>query len=462
MKKTNLWQLFRQSLAGGEQDFTSGSIRKAIVLLSIPMILEMAMESLFAVVDIFFVAKIGVDAAATVGLTESLMTLVYSIAWGLSGAATAIVARRIGEKNREKASEAGAQAILLGTGLAILIGIPGFIFAPDLMRFMGGSEWVVQHGSGFTRLMFGSNLVIMLLFLNNGILRGAGDAATAMRALWLANGINIVLLPILIFGIGSWPGLGIVGAALATIIGRGTGVIYQFHQMFKGNIISLRLDHFRPVARVMRRMVEVGSGTTGQFLIGSGSWVFLMSIVANFGSETVAGYTIAIRILIFSILPSWGLAGAVATLVGQNLGANKPDRAEKSAWQAGWWNMYFLIGVAVLSIAFAPWLVSLFTDNQVVISAGSLALRVMAGGYAFFGWGMVMSQAINGAGDSRTPTLINLVCFWAIEIPLAWWLAKGAGYGAFGVYLSVIIAESILALLCIWYFKKGKWKTVSV
>jgi putative MATE family efflux protein len=462
MKKSAILPLIRQSLSGAELDFTTGSIRLAIVLLAIPMVLEMAMESLFAVVDIFFVSKIGVEAAATIGLTESVLTLVYSLAWGLAGAATAIVARRIGEKNREKAAEAGGQAILLGICLAVLIGLPGYFYAEELLRWMGGSAWVVREGSKFTKIMFGSNIVIMLLFLNNGILRGAGDASTAMRALWLANGINIILDPILIFGVGKWAGFGIEGAAIATTIGRGIGVLYQFRQFYLGKIIKIRRIDLAPVLSIIKNIIKVGSGTAGQFLIASGSWVFLMKIVSSFGSEIVAGYTISIRILIFSILPSWGLANAAATLVGQNLGAKKPERAEASAWQAGWWNMYFLMIIAFFSILFAPFLVGLFSQNPTVIESGALSLRVLCAGYVFYGWGMVMAQALNGAGDSFTPTVLNVLCFWCCEIPLAWFLAKTMSVGPLGVYLAVVISESILALLCIYYFKKGRWKSVVV
>lgn len=461
-KPARFWQLIKQSLAGGEQDFTTGSINSAILLLAIPMILEMAMESIFAVVDIFFVSKIGPEAVATVGLTESVLTIVYSIAWGIAGAATAIVARRIGEKDREKAAEAGAQAILLGLGFAVVIGFLGWFFAPDLLRFMGGSEWVVNEGVGFTRLIFGSNVVIMLLFLNNGILRGAGDASTALHVLIVANVINILLDPLLIFGWGDWDGFGVKGAAMATTTGRGIGVLFQFYVLFKGNIIKMRAEHFRPVVSILKKIVEVGSGTAGQFLIASGSWVFLMGLMSGFGSETVAGYTIAIRVLIFSLLPSWGLANAAATLVGQNLGAKQPDRAETSVWRAGRWNMFFLAGVAAFSMFFAEPLISLFSENAVVIEQGALALRVLCGGYVFYGWGMVMAQAINGAGDSWTPTMLNLVCFWLIQIPLAWFLVKKMDTGPVSISIAVVISESILALLCILFFKKGKWKTTKV
>ncbi len=390
------------------------------------------------------------------------MTLVYSLAWGLAGAATAIVARRIGEKDREKAAEAGAQAILLGIAFSVVIGVLGWFYATDLLRWMGGSEWVVTEGAGFTRLIFGSNIVIMLLFLNNGILRGAGDASTALKVLVVANLINIVLDPLLIFGIGNWEGFGVTGAAMATTIGRSVGVLMQFYVLLKGNIIKLRIDHFRPVLSILQKIVEIGSGTTGQFLIASGSWVFLMGLMANFGSETVAGYTIAIRVLIFSLLPSWGLANAAATLVGQNLGAKQPERAETSVWRAGRWNMFFLGGVAVFSIFFATPLISIFSENPVVIEQGAIALRVLCGGYVFYGWGMVMAQAINGAGDSWTPTVLNFICFWLIEIPLAWFLIKKMDVGPISISLAVVIAESILALLCIILFKKGKWKTVKV
>ncbi len=461
-KSARFWQLLKKSLAGGEQDFTSGSITTAIVLLAIPMVLEMAMESVFAVVDIFFVAKIGPEAVATVGLTESVLTIVYSLAWGLAGAATAVVARRIGEKDREKASEAGAQAILLGLGFALVFGVVGWNFAPSLLRYMGASDWVATEGAGFTRLIFGSNVVIMLLFLNNGILRGAGDASTALRVLVVANLINIALDPLLIFGIGDWPGFGVTGAAMATTTGRGIGVLMQFYVFFKGNIVKLRTAHFRPVVSVLKTLVDVGSGTAGQFLIASGSWAFLMGLMASFGSEAVAGYTIAIRVLIFSLLPSWGLANAAATLVGQNLGAKQPERAEASVWRAGRWNMFFLGGVAVLSIFFAETFIRFFTDSPVAVEQGALALRVLCSGYVFYGWGMVVAQAFNGAGDSRTPTVINFVCFWLMQIPLAWLMVKKMAVGPVAISLAVVISESILALICILVFRRGRWKEVKV
>lgn len=462
-RAARIWQTIQKSLSGEEQDYTSGSIDRAIVLLAIPMILEMMMESLFAVVDIFFVSKIGEKAVSTVGATEAVLTLVYSIGIGLSSAATAMVARRVGEGRRDAAAEAGAQVILIALALSVLMAVPGYFFADDVLRFMAKDPEVAADGAAFTRIMFTCNLPILLLWMLNGIFRGAGDASTAMRALWIANGVNIVLDPLLIFGLGPFPEMGVTGAAVATTIGRSTGVAYQLWQLFGvGKIIQLRLAQFKPDLRTITRLLQLGAGSTGQYLIASASWVFLMWILGQIGTSVQAGYTIAIRIIIFTILPSWGMANAAATLVGQNLGAGKPDRAEKSVWRTGNWNMVFMGVVGVIYLIWAPFFIGLFAQDPEVVASGALALRILAGGYVFYGYGMILAQALNGAGDTATPTLLNFIFFWIVETPLAWLLALHWDWGQTGVYWSIVIAESMLAVAAFWVFRRGKWKTVKV
>lgn len=456
-------RVIRQAVRGDEQEFTTGSIDRAIVLLSIPMILEMAMESLFAVVDAFFVAKISTEAVATVGLTESMLTLVYSVAIGLSAAATAMVARRVGEGNREAAAKAGAQVILIALILSILIAIPGYFFADDILRLMARDQSVADNGAAFTRLMLTANLPILLLWMLNGIFRGAGDASTAMRALWIANGVNIVLDPLFIFGIGPFPELGLLGAGVATTIGRSLGVCYQLWHLFRvGKIVKIHLQYLKPQLDTIGRLLRLAAGSTGQYLIASASWIFMIYILGQISKEVTAGYTIAIRIVIFALLPAWGMSNAAATLVGQNLGAGHADRAEKSAWRAGFFNMIFLAFVGMFCVITAPFLIKLFTQEPTVVEAGALALRILAGGYVFYGWGMILSQAINGAGDTRTPTLLNFIFFWLVETPLAALLALHLGWGQTGVYWAIVIAESGMALAAIWVFKKGRWKLVKV
>lgn len=456
-------RILREAINGEEQNFTTGSVDRAIVLLSIPMILEMAMESLFAIVDAFFVSKIGVEAVATVGITESVLTLVYSIAIGLSAAATAMVARRIGEGDREAAAKAGAQVIVIALFLSVLIAVPGYFFAEQILQFMASDQSVSGSGHQFTRVLLTCNLPILLLWMLNGIFRGAGDAATAMRALWIANLVNIVLCPVFIFGFGPVPAMGVVGSAIATTIGRSTGVVYQLWHLFQvGRIIRLRWEMLRPRLDVIGTLVRLAAGSTGQYLIASASWIFMMYILGQIGKDVVAGYTIAIRIVVFTILPSWGMANAASTLVGQNLGAGFPDRAEKSAWRAGMFNMMFMGIVSVVYLIFAPFFISLFTHEPEALHAGALALRILAGGYVFYGWGMIIAQAINGAGDTFTPTILNFIFFWLVETPLAWLLALHWNWGQTGVYWSIVIAESLMAMAAIWVFKRGKWKEATV
>jgi len=457
------FRLFREAVKGEDQDYTSGSIRKAIFMLSIPMILEMVMESLFAIVDIFFVSKISVEAVATVGLTESILTIIYSIAIGISMAATAIVARRVGEKDHKRAADASFQAILIGFAISLIVGVAGIYYAPDLLSLMGASEDMIAKGSIYTRIMLGSNISIMLLFLINGIFRGAGNASIAMRSLWVSNGLNIVLDPLLIFGLGGWAGMGLEGAAWATVIGRSTGVLYQLYHLFNAKaIIKLSWENVVIRWQTIRNIIKVSSGGMGQFLIESASWIFLIRLVSEFGSDILAGYTIAIRIVVFTILPSWGMANAAATLVGQNLGASRSDRAESSVWQTSKINMIFMGVVSVLFFLVAEKLIILFNNDPVVVSQGASALRIFCLGYLFFAYGMVVSQSFNGAGDTRTPTIINLLVFWVIQIPLAYVLAIHFQLEAMGVFITIAFSHSLHALVSIFWFRKGYWKLVKV
>jgi putative MATE family efflux protein len=459
----DLIRIFSDAIQGKEKNFTSGSINRAIVMLSIPMVLEMVMESLFAVVDVFFVSRVGVEAVAIVGLTESVITLVYALAMGVSMAAAAMVSRRIGEGDHAAAGRAALQAIYLGLSVSALIALFGGYFAPDILRLMGGDESLVATGAGYTRVMMLSNVAIMLLFLLNGIFRGAGDAALAMRSLWLANGINIVLDPILIFGLGPFPELGVLGAAYATAIGRSIGVLYQLYHLLGGkSIVPFPWRQLRVHWPVVRRLLDVASTGAGQFLIASASWVFLMRIIAIFGNDAVAGYTIAIRIIVFTILPSWGLSNAAATLVGQNLGAGRPERAETSVWRSAFFNMLFLLSVSIVFFIFAVPIIRIFNNEPAVVEAGVLSLRIICLGYVFFAYGMVISQAFNGAGDTRTPVALNFFCFWLMEIPLGYALAVGLGWGLAGVCAAIALSETALAILCILIFRRGKWKTVTI
>jgi len=465
-KLSHFFALLKQSLRGEEHDYTKGSIRSAIVLLAIPMILELSLESVFAVVDMYFVSHLpnSKNAMATVGLTESVIALVYTIAIGLSTAATAVVARRIGEKNKEGAAHAGAQSILIALIITLVVSVTGAVFADDILRIMGAAPEVVKEGTLFTRIMMGGSVVIILLFLINGIFRGAGDAAMAMRSLWIASIINIFLCPILINGYGPFPQLGLMGAAVATTIGRGVGVIYQCYHLFNGkNTIKINWPHFKWDPPVIKTLFGVAWPATLQFFIQSGSWIVLAWLVSVTGStDASAGYQVAIRNVVFFILPAWGLSNAAAALVGQNLGAKQPDRAEQSVLLTTKYNAVFMALVTILFVFFASPIISIFTREPEVHRYATLALRIIGSGYIFYGIGMVMIQALNGAGDTKTPTWINIFGFWLFQIPLAWILARHFEMGPTGAFIAIPAAETALALAAWYYFKKGKWKTIKV
>lgn len=457
------FRYFWTAVAGKETEFTSGSIRKAIFMLSIPMILEMLMESIFAIVDIAYVSKVSVNAVATIGLTESVITLIYALAIGLSMAATAVVARRIGEKDVQGARVAAVQAIGLGVIVSIVLGIVGILYAEEILKLMGGEPDLIAEGHGYTRFLIGGNITIMLLFLINAIFRGAGDASIAMWTLVLSNGLNIILDPIFIFGWGPVPEYGVMGAAIATNIGRGSAVLFQLGILFFGwSKIKLAARDLVLNAQVMINLIKVSLGGIAQFLIGTSSWVFLMRIMSEFGSEVLAGYTIAIRVIMFTLMPAWGMSNAAATLVGQNLGAKKPERAEISVWKTGKYNAYFMGLVSLIYLLFAKSIISWFNDTPSVVANGALCLQIIAIGYVFYAYGMVVSQAFNGAGDTKTPTKINFVSFWMFQLPIAYVAALVLDWGATGVFVAITAAEVLLAIMAIVWFKKGNWKRVQV
>lgn len=456
-----VWQSVRGTHV--DYDYTEGSLGRAIMLLSIPMVLEMLMESVFALVDVFFVAHLGADAVAAVGLTEAMLTIIYTLAIGLSIGATAMVARRIGEGDPEGAARAAAQTLALGAILSVVLGVAGAALAPRLLELMGAPPAVVDQGSGFTRVMLGGNMSVVMLFLINAVFRGAGDAAIAMRVLWLANAINILLGPCLILGLGPFPELGVTGAAVATTIGRGTGALYAFSRLVRrGGRLRLARRHLRLEPDVMMRLVRLSSSATFQVFVGMASWVGLLRILSSFGSEVMAGYTIGMRVILFALLPSWGMSNAAATLVGQSLGAGKPERAEAAVWRAGFYNMCFLGVVGLFYFIFADHIVNLFTQAAAgpeVQRYGADCLRIVACGFLFYAYGMVVTQSFNGAGDTWTPTVINLFVFWLWEIPLAYTLAFVFDLGPRGVFLAITISFSALAVVSSALFRRGRWKT---
>lgn len=463
MSLKKIINLLREAVRGSTQDFTEGSIGRAIVLLSVPMILEMMMESLFGIVNVFYVARLGAEAIATVGLTESMLTIVFGIAIGLSMATTATVARRTGEKDMAGAALAAVQGIMIGVLISLPVAVAGVAFAPALLGLMGAEPGVIGTGSGYASIILGGNVCIMLLFLINAIFRGAGDAAVAMRALWLANIVNIILDPCFIFGLGPFPELGVTGSAIATTIGRGTGVVFQLWILLSGRSrVLVRREHLRLDVPVMVKLLRVSLGGMFQFLVATASWLGLTRIIAVFGSSALAGYTLSLRILIFAMLPSWGMSNAAATLVGQNLGAGKPERAERSVMFAGLSNVVFLALVALIFIVFTERIIGIFTTDASVIAYGVSSLRIISYGFIFYGYGMVMVQAFNGAGDTFTPTLINLGCYWLFQIPLAYTLAIHLNFGARGVFMAIPLAETLLTVLAITFFRRGRWKTKKV
>lgn len=452
--------LFRQALLGSSTiNYTEGSIARATFLLAVPMILEMSMESVFAIVDIFFVAGLGAEAVATVGLTESVISLLYAVAIGLSMGTTAMVARRIGEKNPEAAAFVAGQALWIGAAVSVLVGITGFYYAEKILFLMGAAPEVIESGRSYTQIMLGGSFTIVFLFLNNAIFRGAGDASIAMRSLVLANGINIVLDPCLIYGVGPFPEMGVTGAAVATNIGRGIGLLYQFYYLCSSSRrIQLVFKDFVIKLSVIMTLVRISVGGIAQFLIATASWVFLMRLVSLYGSDAVAGYTISIRIMLFVILPAWGLSNAVATLVGQNLGAGKIDRAVSTVWQVAKYNVVYMMLVALVLMVVPQQIMHVFTSEPNAVAYGVDALRIMSYAFGFMALGMVAIQAFNGAGDTITPMWINVFCYWMVQIPVAYWMATTLEMGPNGVFWSIFIAELLMGIVGVAFFMRGKWK----
>jgi putative MATE family efflux protein len=462
-ERRSLWSELREAVRGTNADYTKIPLRRAVFLLAVPMVLELVLESTFAVVDIFFVAKLGASAVATVGLTETMLFLLYSVGMGLAMAVTAVVARRIGEGKREEAAVTAVQAIWIALLASLPFAVAGIVFAQDLLRLMGADAWTLTHGYPYMQWALGGNVVIMLLFTINAIFRGAGDASAAMRVLWVANALNIVLDPLLIFGLGPVPALGVEGAAIATTIGRGAGVLLQLWILFRGgHHLRVLRSQLAWNGAILWNIVRTSLGGIGQMIVAMTSWIFLMRILADIGSQAVAGATIAIRIMMFTMMPAWGMSNAAATLVGQNLGAQQPARAEASVWRIGAYNMAYLLVVAVAFFALPRELMGIFTADPAVIDVGAEWLRILSYSLFVYGWWMVSVQAFNGAGDTTTPTWINVVFFWLIQIPLSWWLATGLGWQHSGVFWGVFVSETSVGLFTLWLFKRGKWKTAQV
>lgn len=463
MKSASLWNDLKKALSGSEEDYTELNLKKAIFLLSVPMILELVLESVFAVVDIYFVGTLGASAVATVGLTETYLFLLYSVAMGLSFSVTAIVARRIGEKEKEKAGIAAIQSLWIAIFASIPFAIAGIFYSKELLALMGADEWVLNEGYQYMEWMLGGNIVVILLFLINAVFRGAGDAAISMKVLWIANGFNIILDPIFIFGWGPIPAYGITGAAIATTIGRGIGVMFQFWLLFKGGKhIKIFVRHLKIEWDTIFGILKTSLGGIGQMIVGMTSWIFIMRILSEFGSQTVAGATIALRTMMFTMMPSWGMSNAVATLVGQNLGAGKPDRAEQSVWFTGVCNMGYLILISIIYFFYSEGIISIFSSDPTVIMIGSEWLRIVSYSYFIYAWWMAASQAFNGAGDTMTPTKINVIFFWIIQIPLAYTLGKYLNFGYSGVFWAMMISETSVGVYTLWLFTKGKWKETKV
>jgi putative MATE family efflux protein len=466
-QQQSVWQrtsaFVREALRDNDEDFTIGPVGRALGLLAIPMMLEMAMESVFAVVDIAFVSRLGTDAVAAVGITEALVTVLYAMAIGLGVGLTAMVSRRIGASDPVAAAEVTGQAIWIGALLSVVIGIAGVAYARDMLEMMGASDGVIEQGVGFTAVILGGSVTIIYLFLLNAAFRGAGDAAVALRSLWLANGINIILDPCLIFGLGPFPEMGVTGAAVATTIGRGIGVLYQLWYLMNGRgRIEFHLRYLKFNLNIALHMVRISLGGIGQFLIATASWIGVMRIVSIYGSGAIAAYTIALRMMEFIFLPAWGLGNAAATLVGQNLGAGKPDRAEDSAWRAAKYNAIFMACSGVFLIAFAQAITSLFSNEPEVLRWGTSCMQILGLGFPMYAVGMVMVQALNGAGDTSTPALLNLICFWLVQIPLAFYLATETPLGPNGAFIAIVVAESLLTILAVLTFRNGAWKQQSV
>jgi len=462
-KLKRFYGYFKIAVTGKQQEFTSGSVRRAIFMLAVPMILEMLMESVFALVDIMYVSQVSVNAVATVGLTESVITLIYAVAIGLSIAATAIVARRVGEKDLKGASNAAVQVIFLGVLVALIISVIGIMYPKEILGLMGGSPDLIEEGYGYTKVLLGGNITIMLLFLINAIFRGTGEASISMWTLILSNVLNIILDPLFIFGFGPIPAYGVEGAAIATTIGRGTAVLFQLAILFYGfSKIKIGIKDIIVRVSVMLNLIKVSVGGIGQFLIGTSSWVFLMRIISEFGSEVLAGYTIAIRVMLFTLMPAWGMSSAAAALVGQNLGAKKPDRAEKSVWLTARYSSIFMGAISVLYLIFAPQIIEVFNDTEDVVKYGSLCLRILTAPFVFYGFGMIVLNAFNGAGDTKTPTYINFICFWLLQLPFAYIVAINLNYGPVGVFWSIALGEVAMTIISVIWFKKGHWKLIKV